>query len=814
MGRPSPRRSPLVALVTVAALLAGACALPELPDLDEERAKPKPLPQTSFVFDAKGRLITTLHAEQNRVVIGPGRIPDVLKDAVVAIEDQRFWRHAGVDVKAMFRAALANTREGEIVQGGSTITQQYVKNTITGSERTVDRKLKEASLALQLEGDMSKEEILAAYLNTVYFGRGAYGIQAAAREFFSTQARKLTLPQAALLAGLIASPASYDPVNHPKAAVARRDHVLARMHDLGTLATEHYLAVRGKKLGLKLAPQNRRYPAAHFVEYVKRQILTDPRFGRTYTQRYNFLFGGGLRIHTTIDLDLQHAAERAVEGILSQPGDPYGALTAVDPRTGEIRAMVGGRDFFAHRRKDRFAQVNLATGGSTGRQAGSSFKPFALVSALENGISPQQTYQGGTSMTFDDPVCRNSPTDPWVVQNYEGSAYGTLSLEEATVRSVNVVYAQLIRDVGPREVVDVAKRMGIRSPLRPYCSSVLGANEVNPLEMASAYGTLANHGTHVPPVAVSRIEDPSGRVLFKARPDKNQVIDPNVAWTATRILEQVVTRGTGVAADLARPTAGKTGTAQEWRDAWFAGYVPQLSAAVWVGFPQGQVSMVPPRTRLRITGGSFPAQIWHAFMVKATQGMPRRGFGTPQGGFVDVAIDVTQGCVATALTPPEHVKVVKFVAGTEPTKKCVVQTPVTAEVPSVIGMSVGVATELLTGEGFAVTERTEYDPSYVPGTVLAQTPEAGTEANTGTEVVITITSDDAPLVTVPSVEGMRQARATSRLEDEGFAVNVAEAPKHQNGVQSGRVLDQTPDGGEQRPLGSTVTITVNPKPGG
>ena len=798
----------LVGLAVSCGLLLSACSLPRL---EEERAKPRPLPQTSFVFDRNGKLITTLHAEEDRIVISADRIPGVMKDAAVAIEDRRFWRHAGVDVKAMFRAALANTRSGRIVQGGSTITQQYVKNTITGSDRTVDRKLKEAVLAYQLEQDMSKEEILGGYLNTIYFGQGAYGIQAAAEEFFSKPARKLDLRESALLAGLIASPATYDPIEDPKAAKERRGDVLRLMYEQGMIEYEAYREASTAKLGLDPPPPTHRYPAAHFVEYVKRKILTDPRFGATYTQRYNRLFKGGLRIHTTIDLRMQRAAERAVGGILSQPGDPYGALTAVDPRTGEIRAMVGGRDFFARRKRDRFAKVNLATGGSTGRQAGSAFKPFALVAALENGISPERVYRGGTSIAMDDPVCRNSPTEPWVVQNYEGSSYGDLTLEEATVSSVNVVFAQVIRDVGPREVVDAAKRMGIRSKLRPFCSSVLGTNEVSTLDMASAYGTLATLGSYAEPTAIARIEDADGRVLHEAKSDRRNVLDPAVAYTATGILSEVVTRGTGVAAGIGRPAAGKTGTAQQWRDAWFAGFVPQLSAAVWVGFPEGQVSMVPPRTRQRVTGGSFPAQIWQAFMVEATRAMPKRGFREPEGAFVQVPIDITRGCVATSLTPPEHVKVMKFVAGTQPTRKCVIEEPVRVAVPSVIGMSRSVATSLLEGEGFAVAVRTDYDPNYLSGTVLAQTPAAGREATAGTRVTITVSTTDPPLATVPDVVGRKSGGATARLEEEGFSVQVAMAQAHDPSVKPGRVLDQTPKGGKARPLGSTVTITVNPE---
>lgn len=798
----------LVGLGLGVALLATACSVP---DLDVERVEAPPLPQTSFLYDANGRLITALHAEQDRVLIPPRRIPRVVKDAVVAIEDRRFWSHGGVDLKALLRAASVNAAEGKIVQGGSTITQQYVKNTIVGAERSLERKVKEALLAYRLERELSKEEILGRYLNTVYFGRGAYGIQQAAKSFFSRPARDVTLAQAALLAGMIANPAEYDPVDHPEAARERRNEVLGRMVDLGMLSERKADRATAAELRLKLAPERDRYPAAHFVQYVKSRILRDPRFGQTYTQRYNLLFGGGLRIHTTIDLAMQRAAEEAVRGVLSQPRDPYGALVAIDPRTGHVKAMVGGRDFFATQKEDPFAQVNLATGGSTGRQGGSAFKPFALVAALENGISPAQTYRGGSSIVMDDPVCRSAPGVPWVVENYEGTSFGDLTVERATISSVNVVYAQLIRDVGPQRVVEAAQRMGIRSELRGYCSSVLGTNEVNPLEMASAFGTLATNGLRVAPTGIERITDASGKVLFEATPKGKQVVDPGVAWTATQILRKVVLYGTGKAAGIGRPAAGKTGTAQLWRDAWFTGFIPQLSAAVWVGFPQGQVSMVPPRTRTRVTGGSFPAQIWNAFMTGVTAGMPVEDFEQPDSELVSVAIDVTRGCVATSSTPDHLVRVVRFVAGTEPTNRCPEPTaPASQEVPSVIGMSVGAASDLLEGAGFSVERVAEYDPSYPSGTVLRQAPGAGREVAFGSSVTLTVSTKDPPLSTVPNVIGRGEAQARSRLEGAGFQVVVTEASSHQEGVKAGRVVEQTPEGGAERPVGSTVTIVLNP----
>jgi penicillin-binding protein 1A len=749
MGRTSPFRAVAALLALVA--VSSSCRL--VADLDAEMLDAPPLALTSTIYDADGRLITTLHAEEDRELIPLSRIPDTVQDAVVAIEDQRFWSHRGVDLKAIIRAAYVNATTGRIAEGGSTITQQYVKNRLLSPEQTLSRKVREASLAWQLEQELSKEEILAGYLNTVYFGQGAYGIQRAAETFFTKPAAKLSLRESALLAGLIAGPVRWDPIDRPEEARARRNQVLDRMLDLGMISPEERNATVAKPLGLHPSLGTERYPAPYFIDYVKHQLLSNPRWGDTYTQRYNFLFKGGLKIYTTIDLRIQRAAENAVNGILSQPSDPYGALTAIDPRTGQIKAMVGGRDYWAPRREDRYAKVNLATGGSTGRQAGSSFKPFALVAALENGILPTRTYPAPSSIVLDEPPC-GSEQVPWNVENYEGSSYGgALTVEQGLISSVNVVYAQIIRDVHPERVVEVARRMGIRSPLRPYCSSVLGTNEVNTMEMASAFGTLATMGRHARPAGILRIEDSNGEVLFEANPSPKQVLNAEVAWTATEIMRKVILYGTGTAANIGRPAAGKTGTAQQWRDAWFAGFIPQLSAAVWVGFPQGQIPMVYPTVRIsRVTGGSFPAQIWHAFMTAIGDRIPVRDFREPNAQSVTVAIDITKGCVATSSTPSENVRYIRFTPGTEPTEECVytsedfvsptaptvvTETP-PGGVPPVVGISVSTAVSVLRSRGYEVDRTYERDSDYTRGTVIAQEPAPGTPAPPGSTVTLLV----------------------------------------------------------------------------
>ena len=798
------------------ALSATACRLPELPDLDIERHRPRPLSQTSVVFDAEGNRLATLHAEENRVLVPIDRIPRMIQDAVVAIEDQRFWTHQGVDLRALARASLANARSGRIVEGGSTITQQYVKNTIVGPELTLDRKFREAALALQLEDSTSKEQILEGYLNTVYFGNGAYGIQVAARTYFSRSPRDLDLPHAALLAGMIAGPERFDPIDHPKQALFRRNQVLDHMLELNLIGRDDHVRAAGSPLGLRLQPRRTRGPAFHFVEYVKDQILNSRTFGFTYEERYNLLFKGGLRIHTTLDPRMQRAAMSAVKGVLSQPSDPYGGLTAIDPRNGHIKAMASGRGYGVGGR-DRFAHVNLATGGITGRQSGSSFKTFALVAALENGISPTQLFQGGSSIVINDSRCPGTNTNPWYVRNYEGSAVGTITLEQATINSVNVVYAQLIRDLSPDPVAETAARMGIRSRIRGFCSSVLGANEVNTLEMASAYGTLAINGVHIPPVAITKVTDATGKVLYRAEPTPRQVVNPAVSWIVTQILRKVILEGTGVAANIGRPAAGKTGTAQQWRDAWFVGYIPQLTAGVWVGFPQAQISMVPPRTRIRITGGSFPAAIWRAFMLQATRGMRVRNFEKPVSQFVTVAVDVHRGCVATALTPAYRIRRVQFVRGTQPTKECSYRGSIgtggivaTDVVPSVVGLPVAAAEARLAEYGLASVQASEYNTNYPPGTVIGQSPPPGHPVPENGVITLVVSTNAYP--SVPSVVGLTREEATRRLRNAGYAVAVFSAPSHDPSYAVGAVVSQNPRGGTERQPGTTVTIRVNPEP--
>jgi penicillin-binding protein 1A len=759
-----------VAVAALLAAVAGACAW--RPDV----AAPVRLAahaQSSKILAADGTVLTTLHAAENREDVPLERIAEPLRDAVVAIEDQRFWRHAGVDLRALVRAAVSDFRTGRVAEGGSTITQQYVKNSLLEPERSLRRKVKEASLAWRLERQYPKDAILAGYLNTIYFGNGAYGAQAAAEVYFGTTAERLTLAQSALLAGMVRSPAAYDPYRAPDAARRRRNLVLDRMAEQRMISRRAAEAAKGEPLGVVARPKQVRYPAAHFVEEVKRFVLSNPAFGATAADRERALFTGGLRIHTTLDPAEQAAAEQAVARVLSQPGrDPEAALVSIEPATGYVRALVGGRDFFG---AAPWAKFDLAT--QKGRPAGSAFKPLVLAAALAAGIPLERSYDAPARITLPMPP----PQPPWVVDNYEGAGGGRLDLVEATVRSVNTVYAQLVLDVGPRAAVDLARRMGIRAPLAAVPAAVLGANDVTALDMATAYATLANRGLRVDPTFVTSVTTADGTVLWQHQRVARRVLPRGVADAVTGVLQQVVARGTGIRANIGRPVAGKTGTAQAWRDAWFVGYTPQRVAAVWVGFPDRQVSMVPPTTRIRVTGGSWPAEIWQLFMSAALAQTPVEPFPEP--------------------TPPEP-----------PAPTTTAPLP-PVPVPNVVGMPATRAVDVLAGAGFSAVQRPVPDADYPPGYVVRQSPKPGALTRPGAAVTLEVAAPAAGFVTVPDVLGATESEARAAVARAGLAVRVRveqEPPGPGAAGRAGRVWRQSPPAGTRVEPGSVVTVWRNP----
>lgn len=698
------RRSRALACLLALATVSGACsyqARVALPPASDEI-------ESSTLYASDGTPLYTFHAEENRKVVALADVPAHVREAVIAIEDERYYRHNGVDVRAVLRAVRANTAIGGVAEGGSTITQQYVKQEILQDDsQTLERKAQEASIALQLEKRYSKDRILELYLNAIYFGRGAYGIEAAAHQFFGTSAAELTLEQGALLAGVIQRPGSNDPFRNPEGALRRRDLVLARMLANGFITqAEHDAAVATPlELGSPEVPAAERYAAAYFVEEVKRWILDDVRFGATAKERRDLLFGGGLRIQSTVDLAAQAKAEQAVAEVLPDPAGPSASLVAIEPATGYVRAMVGGRDFFG---EDSTAKFNLATQGR--RQTGSSFKPLVLAAALEQGIDPLTTISAPACITIPMPNA-----EPWRPCNYGGGGGGTVTLAEGTVRSYNTLYAQLMMQVGPEVAVERAQAYGIKSPLQPVPSAVLGSNVVTPMDMSAAYATFANRGIRVPPVLVTRITRSDGTVLFEHRHRQEKVLDAGLVDTLTDILVQAIERGTGTRAKLDRPAAGKTGTANDWVDAWFVGYTPELSTAVWVGFPtkagDQPVQMRPPATPIRVTGGSYPAEIWQLFMSRALEGQPPSAFTPPTT--TTTLPPVRQVPAGPSLGPP---------------------TPV----PPVVGLPVEEARPLLEAAGFKVSVAPLEGSDATEGEVVAQSPPAGQSAPQGSTVTIEV----------------------------------------------------------------------------
>ena len=568
------------------------------------------LAQTSSIYDADGNLLAYLHGVENRTVISGRLIPQVMRNAMVAIEDERFYRHAGVDLESVVRALVSNVSAQRTTEGFSTITMQLVGNLyLDRTDMSFNRKFDEMALAWQLERRYSKEEILDLYLNTVYFGSNAYGVEAAAKTYFNKEPGQLTLPEAALIAGLPQAPTGFSPRKHPERAIARRNLVINSMLKNGFITDSEAEAALLTPIDLAPYSPYTQVEEPYVVAYVRKQLID--MFGE------DKVFQGGLQVETTIDPAYQKLATDAITSTLNKQGDPSAALVSIEPNTGYIKSMVGGIDYNA-------SKFNLASQGR--RQAGSAFKTFALTAAVEMGIDPWNTYYMSMPLELKVP----GSTEVWKVKTYSGKGAGMSTLVAATLRSDNTVYAQLALDVSANRIVDIAHRMGVTSYLNADPAIVLGGLKygVSPLEMASAYGTLANAGEHVEPTIILQIKDATGKVIWKANPKRTQAISAGVAYDVTRILLQNVLSGTGTKAKIGRTAAGKTGTTQENSDAWFCGYTPHLSTTVWVGHPEGQVPMNNVHG-IAVTGGSFPAIIWQKFMSVAENDYPVADFAAP-----------------------------------------------------------------------------------------------------------------------------------------------------------------------------------------
>jgi penicillin-binding protein 1A len=593
----------LAIAVTIAVVTAGfgaGAALSQSCDLNTLR--PVEIGQNSFVYARDGSLLGSIPAERNREPVTTAQMSKWLPRSAVAIEDRRFWQHGGVDYVGIARAAWKDVTAGKAVEGGSTITQQLVRQLYTGQQKTFERKLKEACLAIKLSRKWSKAKILDDYLNTVYYGNHAYGVEAAAQTYFSKHARDLTLLQAALLAGLPQAPSDYDPFHDPQAALDRRDEVLRALltnHDI-TLA-QYERAAKSNALGLKPGRIYTRIKEPYFFSYVRDEL--EQQYGA------NTVRGGGLKVYTTIDPRLQRLAVKAIRDVLPYRTDPAAAIVSVEPGTGAIRAMTavvrnGGNQF------------NLAA--QSARQAGSTFKTFVLASAVEQGVDPDTTYYTSAPFTCSvGPWCQ----PPWPVHTYENTYSGSESLTRATLQSDNTVYAQLTLDVGPRYVWQMAHRLGVRmSPDKPVASIGLGSLAVSPLDMAAAYATFPAMGIYAKPMAITKVILPGGKEDTASgwgKPQTKRALSDGVAWKVTDVLQQNALYGTGAGSnDGVHPNAGKTGTTDNHADAWFDGFTRQLSTTVWMGYPKGEIPMLDVHGAT-VQGATFAVPIWHDYMAAA-----------------------------------------------------------------------------------------------------------------------------------------------------------------------------------------------------
>lgn len=759
----------------------------------------------SRILDAQGRLITTI-AEENRQSVTIEDIPVSMQQAIVAIEDADFWEHNGVNPKAIARAADANVESGTVSQGGSTITQQYVKNALLNDDRTLARKVEEATMAMAMERAYSKQVILEQYLNTIYFGSGAYGVEAASREYFGIPTRELSLVQAAMLAGAVQSPSKWDPRRNPDATVGRRNLVLQRMNEEGYISAEQRLAAAAEPLVVvpDSNPQESpvHYPAPHFVEEVKHWLLSESNaLGESQAERYDNLLRGGLTITTTIDLDVQAKAEAAITGILPNQGVnprmPDAALTSIEPRTGFIKAMVGGRDFWGDH---PYAKLNLAEGA--GRSTGSSFKPITLATALANGVPADKRFNAPSAASF------RIPGGTW---NVKGGGIGSGTMAECTVVSSNTCYASIIldADVGAEATVEMARKLGItQTELDAVPAAVLGANNATVRDMASVYATFANGGIHVPPVYVTKVERSDGTVLYEHPHSQSKVLEPEVARQINDILPGVINApdGTGRRANINRPAGGKTGSAQNNTDAWFCGYTPQLATAVWVGFSETRpgrdgterlVSMVPGNTPITVFGGTYPAQIWAAFMNSALEGLPALPLNPP---VPPPTTTTTSPEPPDILTPPE---------APQPERR--------SKVPDVLNLVGDEAEEAMTRAGFKVRTATiEAGSNTAPGRAVAQSPAGNSQAPAGSVVWIEVTEGaPASKTPVPDLRGYGRNQAIEELQRLYFKVTtrISAPPAGARSPQGatyagGQVWRTTPGPGELSPDGTVVLDTV------
>ena len=613
-------------------------------DCDLSDLRPASIGANSFIYAADGSLLGSIPAEKNRQPVSLAQTSPWMSKATVAIEDRRFYQHGGIDFQGIARAAVNDIKAGETVEGGSTITQQLVRNLyIENHDRTLRRKIVEACLAVRLSRSHDRDWILSTYMNTVYYGNHAYGVEAAAQTYFSRHAKKLSLLQSALLAGLPQAPSVYDPFKNPRQALKRRNDVLKALYENGDISHANYQeAIRVTDLKLRPGKIYSRIREPYFFSYVRDELIR--KYGPETVR------SGGLKVYTTIDRRMQRAANRAVTEELDYDDDPASAVVAIDPRSGAIKTMTAvtpGRTG---------NQFNLAA--QARRQAGSTFKTFVLTQAVSEGINPDTTSYLSAPLYYQP----YPDQEPWEVSTYSHSYLGSTSITQATLASDNTVFARLTLDLGAEKVAAMANRLGVASSLKTkegaYVPSVgLGSIGVSPLDMASAYATIAAGGIYSKPMAIQKVtfapradgtveEDRSW-----GKPKRRRVIADWVAAEVTEILEQNIQSGTGVGANIGRTAGGKTGTTENHADAWFCGITPTLSTTVWVGYPQAEIPMTSVHG-ISVAGGTFPATIWRLFMEEAIGPTPERDF--PEAQSEPIWHSFTPGHYGGSEPPPSY----------------------------------------------------------------------------------------------------------------------------------------------------------------
>jgi len=802
----------------------------DIPPLPREFVPPA---ERSILYAADGTPLETIFFEENRNSFPLAEIPAIVRNAVIATEDSEFWDHRGINYRAIIRAAFTNARAGEIQGGGSTITQQYVKNVVLSGDRTFERKIKEAVYAVELEQRITKEEILQHYLNEIYLGNGVYGVGTAAEYYFGKDVRDLQAAEAAVLAGMIRDPRRNDPIAFPDASQRRRDIVLDQMEEQGYLTRDEAQDARSRPIELNVT-QLEEPESPFFADWIKRLLVNEDTarglgtqldalraLGDTPEERIRQVFQGGLRIHTTIDPEFQRLAEEAIDEHVTEPlTDPMAAIVSVEPGTGAVRTMAIGPK--THGTCDEPDEVDEDTGkllcsrtkfnpavpadaGSNrvGRQPGSSFKPYVIATALELGLPPGWEVEATGPQTINGCLDNGAP---WTVNNSGGN--GLRNMYSGVAGSSNVFHARLMAEIGPRPVAELANRVGIKSldpdnPNQAVCSMALGSTEVFPLEHAAAFATFANEGVYCAPYAIQRIEDKNGKVLWEHTVDCARAIDADVALRVVDIMKGPVNGG-GTAPWMASamspyPVRGKTGTTNDYVDAWFVGFTRQLATAAWLGYENGieryqteeqAITACPGQHRganalegnvciarhlmsnvtisgryhSRIFGSTISAPMWRDYMSRAMQRFEPQAWDAPSA--------------APAATVPDVLAAADLDAAKELLERA--------------------------GLNWYVQDVEHFEPA---GTMLAQTPPGGTRVSAGSIVVIDVSDGLGVAPVVPDLVGLTETQAIRLLEERGYVARVLYKDTRDE-EQVGRVLAQSPGEGEHYAPGEDAVVII------